>query len=64
LLPSNAAFPRRVLDLATRSIQARSHLGDAGIGARLILFATRGTGDADRADYLVANLDRYPARRR
>src|SRR5262245_66626517 len=39
------------------SIQARSHL----IGARLILFATRGAGDADRADYLVADLDRHAA---
>src|SRR5262249_19212278 len=38
---------------------ARSHLGDAGISARLILFATRGAGDADRADYLVADLDRH-----
>src|SRR4029450_2846555 len=46
------------------SIQARSHLGDAGIGARLILFATRGAGDADRADHLVAALDRHAATHR
>ena len=44
-----------------KSIQAGGHLGDAGIGARLVLFTTRGTGDANRTDYLAANLDRHPA---
>src|SRR5262249_40843229 len=41
-----------------------SHLGNAGIGASLILFATRGPGDADRADYLVTDLDRHAATHR
>src|SRR6516162_6276640 len=47
-----------------RSIQARSYLGDAGIGASLVLFAARGPGDADRADYLVADLDQHAATHR
>jgi NAD(P)-dependent dehydrogenase (short-subunit alcohol dehydrogenase family) len=47
-----------------KSIQAGGHLGNTGVGARLVLFAAGGAGDADRADYLVADLDRHAATNR
>src|ERR1700730_146001 len=46
------------------SLELIGDLVDASLGARFVLLATRRSGHADRADDLVAGLDRQSALRR
>src|SRR5262252_3095925 len=54
----------RLVCLPAGLLQVRRHLVDAGLGAGFVLVAARRAGDADRADRVLADLDRQAALRR
>ena len=49
------------IGVAAVSVTQAVSLGDAGIGANLVLLTAGGAGNANRTDHLGAGLDRYAA---